>query len=210
MSYPEELPCGVEGKIIPDLNDAGSPQSGDVLVLVRPLVQNPDPKNPEDWTTLRVATDEFADNADVQQALNAAAAAAQDAASAQQDATQALSDAAAAHLDATAALNALPNKSDKAVTAAGNVGLAVSEVHGSKNNPQSGANITVNITGAIIDTLSRVYHQHSSEPTINVTGSGAGVATKFGAGVYDPNKVNIIGIWYDQNGNVGYGILPEQ
>lgn len=133
-----------------------------------------------------------------------------DAAAAQGDATQALADAAAAQSDATAALAALPSKSDKAVTASGNVGLAISEVHGSKASPVGGTNITVNITGAIIDTLSRVYHQHSSEPNINVSGSGAGTAAKYGAGVYDPNKVNIIGIWYDQNGNVGYGILPEQ
>lgn len=111
---------------------------------------------------------------------------------------------------ATAALNALPSKSDKATAATGNVGLAVSEVHGSRANPLTDANITVNITGAELDPVSRVYHQAASAPNINVSGTGAGVATKYGDGIYDPSKVNIIGFWYDGDGNVGYGILPEQ
>jgi hypothetical protein len=185
---------------ISQLPAAGAAQGADVM----PVVQSGETrKQTQSAVELNALSTAQAAAADASQALI-------DAADAQTDATAALIDAAAAQLDATAALAVLPDKSDKAVTVTGNVGLAVSEVHGSHNSPQSGGNITVNITGAIIDTLSRVYHQHSSEPTITVTGTGAGTAAKYGAGVYDPNKVNIIGIWYDQNGNVGYGILPEQ
>jgi len=132
-----------------------------------------------------------------------------DSAQAQIDATQALGDAAAAQADATQALNELPNKSDKATAVSGNVGLTVSEVHGSRNNPDSGGTITVNINGAILDTVSRVYHQAGSAPNINVSGTGAGNAVQFGTTVYDPSKVNLFAFWYDGGGRVNYAIMTQ-
>lgn len=192
---------------ISQLPAAGAAQGADVMPVVQSGETRKQTQSGVQLTALTAANQASAAAAQAATLANDANA---DAQLALFNAAQAQSDADAAQLDATAALNALPSKSDKAVLESGNVSLAISEVHGSHNSPQSGANITVNITDAIIDTLSRVYHQHSSEPTINVSGTGAGSAAKYGAGVYDPNKVNIIGIWYDQNGNVGYGILPEQ
>jgi hypothetical protein len=130
--------------------------------------------------------------------------------SAEAQAAAALSAAAAAQVDATAALSALPSKSDKAEPATGNVSLVTSEIHGSRANPNSGANITVNINGAELDSVSRVYHQAAAAPTINVSGTGAGNAVKFGEVVYNPAKVNIFAFWYDGNGNVNYALITAE
>jgi hypothetical protein len=185
---------------ISQLPAAGAAQGADVMPVVQSGVTRKQTQSAVEQNALSTAQGAAAD---ASQALS-------DAASAQGDATQALSDAAAAQADATLALNALPDKSDRTTERTGNVTLTRSGKYGSKNSPESGANVTVNITGASIDAAVRMYHQHSAEPTINVSGTGAGSATKYGAGIYDPSKVNIIGFWFDGNGNVGYGILPEQ
>jgi hypothetical protein len=192
---------------ISQLPAAGSAQAGDVY----PTVQGGETRKQTQAAVVQSA-EQTAANA-LLVANNAQGDATQallDASAAQIDATQALGDAAAAQVDATAALSALPSKSDKAEPATGNVSLVTSEIHGSRANPNSGANITVNINGAELDSVSRVYHQAAAAPTINVSGSGAGNAVKFGEVVYNPAKVNIFAFWYDGNGNVNYALITAE
>lgn len=192
---------------ISQLPAAGTAQAGDVYATV----QGGETRKQTQAAVVQSA-EQTASNA-LSVANNAQGDATQallDASAAQSDATQALGDAAAAQVDATAALAALPNKSDKAGSATGNVGLAVSEIHGSRANPLTGSTITVNINNAELDPVSRVYHQAAAPPTINVSGSGAGNAVKFGEVVYNPAKVNIFGFWYDGNGNVNYALITAE